>query len=75
MKFGSLKLCRKCKFHFTDVILEFGFVSDWNKTFKYLKYGSQENEARLLSVVPSNRTRGNGHKLEHRKFHVRMRKS
>jgi len=48
---------------------------DLIKAYKYLKGGCQEDGARLFSVVPSNRTRGNRHELKHRKFRLNMRKN
>jgi len=41
---------------------------DLINAYKYLKGGCQEDGA-------SDRTRGNGHKLKHRKFHLNMRKN
>jgi len=48
---------------------------DLVNTYKYLKGGCQEDGARLFPVVPSDRTRGNGHKLKQRKLCLNMRKN
>jgi len=48
---------------------------DLRNAYKYLQGGCQEHGARLFSVVPSDRTRGNGHKLKPGKFHLNTRKN
>ena len=48
---------------------------DLRNAYKYLEGGCQEDGARLFLVVPSNRTRGNGHKLKQRKFRLNTRKN
>ena len=40
--------------------------------YKYLRCEKQRDEARLFSAVCGDRTRGNGHKLKHRKFHTNV---
>jgi len=48
---------------------------DFRNAYKYLQGGCQDDGAKLFSVVPSDRTRGNGHKLKHRKFCLKIRKN
>ena len=42
--------------------------------YKYLTGGNEDEGARLFSVMPSDKTRGNGHKLKHRRFPLNIRK-
>lgn len=41
--------------------------------YKYLKGGCKDDGAKLLPLVPSARTRGRGHKLEHMRLHLSTR--
>jgi len=48
---------------------------DLFNAYKYLKCGSQRDMVNHFSVVSADRTRGNRHKHEHRKFHTNMQRS
>ena len=48
---------------------------DLTNVYKYLKGGCKEDGVRLFLVVPSDRPRGDGHKLKHRMFPLNIRKT
>jgi len=48
---------------------------DLINVYKYLRWGGQRDKGRLFSAVSGNRTRGNGHKMKHRKFHTNVHKN
>ncbi|TRZ26796.1 hypothetical protein HGM15179_000266 [Zosterops borbonicus] len=51
-----------------------GLRGDIINTYKSLKSRCQEDDAKLFSVVPSNRTKCKDHKLKHKKFLLNMRR-
>lgn len=42
--------------------------------YKYMMGRNEQEGARLFSVVPTDKTGGNGHKLKHMKFCLNMRR-
>jgi len=55
--------------------LEWGLSKDLINVCEYLKGRCKEDGAfGVFSVVPSDRTRGSGHKLKHRRFHLNIKK-
>lgn len=42
--------------------------------YRYLKGGNPVAVARLFSVTLNDRSRGNGHRMKHRKFHTKHKK-
>jgi len=48
---------------------------DLINAYKYIMGGSQVDGARFFSVVPGDRTRGNGNEWEHEKFNMILRKN
>ena len=51
------------------------FRQDLINVYKYVRYKGQRDEARLFSAVRGDRTRENGHKLKHGKFHTNVHKN
>ena len=47
-------------------------MGDVISPYRYLESECQTGRARLFPVALSDRSRGSGHKLEHRKFHTNM---
>jgi len=66
---GGRKTARVCSLKNTRL------RGDLRNADKYLKGWCQEDRARLLSGVPSDRTRGNGHKRKQRKLQLNGRKN